>query len=73
MYIIHTVLNSSDSLELPSVLIWTEEHIQLRVVGVAVNRREVRLDNAKQFACINRESNGSRQEPCGTPKSKFKF
>ena len=49
------MLNSSDSLKLPSALVWTEGHIQLRVVSVAVNRKEMPLDNVKQFACINRK------------------
>ena len=52
---IYTELNSSDSLKLPGTFVWTEGHIQLRVVSVAVNRGKVHLDNIKQFACINRE------------------
>ena len=49
------MLNSSDSLEFPDAFVWTERHIQLRVVSVAVSRGKVYLDNIKQFACINRE------------------
>ena len=49
------MLYSSDSLKLPGAYVWTERHIQLRVVSVAVNRGKVHLDDIKQFACINRE------------------
>ena len=49
------MLYSSDSLKLPGACVWTERHIQLRVVSLAVNRWKVHLDNIKQFACINRE------------------
>ena len=49
------MLYSSDSLKLPGAYVWTERHIQLRVVSVAVTRGKVHLDNIKQFASINRE------------------
>ena len=49
------MLNSSDNLKLPGAFVWTDRHIQLRVVSVAVNGGKVHLDNIKQFACIKRE------------------
>ena len=42
------MLYSSDSLKLPGAYVWTERHIQLRVVSVAVNRGKVHLDDIKQ-------------------------
>ena len=70
--VIHTVLNSSDSLKLPGAFVWTERLIQLRVDSVAVNRGKVHLDNIKQFACINREKQWPEARALRY-KSKFKL